>query len=186
MYGVQKMKKCNKCGHVSYSLKEKIRNSLLIGLAVIGAIALLLSTILFFIPSSSLIFGDFLRLIVTNYQASQYQNSALKELGYNITKHCDLNGYDASCIMYSVYEYFRENVSYMPSKQITPLEFLKLKVCDCSTCSIIYCSMLRNLEVPCMVKIDSVHGHAYSLVNLRGGIYKVDIAQKHVIKVVNH
>lgn len=112
---------------------------------------------------------------VSLLNSPQWRSSLVTEYAINITKDCKLQ--DEFCKAWKIYEFMTYNFTYTVTNDFY-YDFdtaMKLKRCDCSTCTLIYCSLLRSLDMECYPVHDTPGKHTFALVNINGVVYKVDV-----------
>jgi len=129
-------------------------------------------------------FGEALASLesVTLLNSPQWRTPTVTEYAINITKDC--KSQNDLCKAWKIFEFMEFNFTYTVTNDFY-YDFntaMKLRRCDCSTCTLIYCAMLRSLDVECYPVHDLPGKHTYALVNIDGVVYKVDVARGIFVK----
>jgi len=112
---------------------------------------------------------------VTLLNSPQWRSPTVVEYAINITKDCE--PMDEFCKAWKVFEFMEYNFTYTVTNDYY-YDFntaMRLRRCDCSTCTLIYCAMLRSLDMECYPVHDVPGRHTFALVNINGVVYKVDV-----------
>jgi len=107
----------------------------------------------------------------------EWRSSLVTEYALNITKDCKPK--DDLCKAWKIFEFMEFNFTYAVTNEFY-YDFntlMRLRKCDCSTCTLAYCAMLRSLDIECYPVHDLPGRHTYALVNINGVVYKVDITR---------
>ena len=124
-------------------------------------------------------FGEALASLesVTLLNSPEWRTPIVTEYAINLTKDCKPQ--NDLCKAWRIFEFMEFNFTYTVTNDFY-YDFdtaMRLRRCDCSTCTLVYCAMLRSLDIECYPVHDIPGEHTYALVNIDGTVYKVDIVR---------